>query len=200
MVSMFCWVARFVMVACFFLTGCATSKQKDLESDISEKSAVVGFIKVEPSGPYFRKHQTEAAVRFIDVMNSRSGERTRVPIEANARKFVTKLEPGHYKLSRIQIGEGPFRSESQVNMSFDVPVEKTVYLGIWQLRVDPPKTVRMLQWDILAEASDWDLLVDLYPDLRGKPVVVSLPQPATTRVRLFAVAPSQPRAKYFYRR
>ena len=198
---MFCKAVRVLMVAWFLLTGCATWESKELEGGAKSESVVVGVIQVETKGPYFRMHQKEALVRFFDVRNNKTGERTRIHIEPEAEMFVTKLSPGDYELFRIQIGEGPFRSESHVNMGFDVPEEKkTVYLGTWKLRVDPPKTVRMLRWDILSEASDRDLLVALSPDLSDKPVVISLPQPVTTQVRLFAVAPSQPRAKYFYRR
>jgi hypothetical protein len=198
---MFCKAVRVLMVAWFLLTGCATWESKELEGGAKSESVVVGVIQVETKGPYFRMHQKEAFVRFFDVRNNKTGERTRIHIEPEAEMFVTKLSPGGYELFRIQIGEGPFRSESHVNMGFDVPEGKTpVYLGTWKLRVDPPKTVRMLRWDILSEASDRDLLVALSPDLSDKPVVISLPQPVTTQVRLFAVAPSQPRAKYFYRR
>ena len=190
-----------LMVAWFLLTGCATSESKELEGGAKSESVVVGVIQVETKGPYFRMHQKEAFVRFFDVRNTKTGERTRIRIEPEAEMFVTKLSPGDYELFRIQIGEGPFRSESHVNMGFDVPEGKAlVYLGTWKFRVDPPKTVRMLRWDILSEASDRDLLVALSPDLSDKPVVISLPQPVTTQVRLFAVAPSQPRAKYFFRR
>ena len=197
---MFCWPARILMLAWLLFPGCATSESKDLEGGTKSGSVVVGFIQVEPNGPYFRMHQTEALVRFFDVMNSRTGEWTRVHITEKAERFVTRLSPGHYELFRIQIGEGPFRSESHVNMSFDVLADKTMYLGIWRLRVDSPKTVRMLQLDVLAKVPDWDLLVALHPELGEKALVVSPPQPVTNQNRLFAVAPSQPRAKYFYRR
>jgi hypothetical protein len=85
-------------------------------------------------------------------------------------------------------------------MSFDVLEDKTMYLGIWRLRVEAPKTERMLHWEVLAEAPDWDLVVALHPELGEKALVVSLPTPTIHQMRLFAVAPSQPRAKYFYRR
>jgi hypothetical protein len=87
-----------------------------------------------------------------------------------------------------------------MNMSFDVLADRIMYLGIWRLRVDSPKTVRMLQWDVLTEVPAWDLFVTLHPELGEKELVVSLPQPVNNKIRLFAVAPSQPRAKYFYRR
>jgi hypothetical protein len=193
-------IARALILGCFLLTGCATSGSKDLEGGIERGSVVVGFIQVEPTEPYVRLHQTEPLVRFFDVMNSRTGEWTRVPMTGKAERFVTRLSPGHYDLVRIQIGEGPFRSESQVNMSFDVLEDKTMYLGIWRLRVEAPKTERMLHWEVLAEAPDWDLVVALHPELGEKVLVVSPPTPTIHQMRLFAVAPSQPRAKYFYRR
>jgi len=85
-------------------------------------------------------------------------------------------------------------------MNFDVLADKTMYLGIWRLRVEAPKTVRMLHLDVLGDVPDWDLMVSLHPELGEKALVVSLPQPVINQNRLFTVAPSQPRAKYFYRR
>lgn len=197
---MWCWTARFLMFASLLLPACAALESKGLEGETQNESVVVGFIQVEPSGPYFRMHQAEALVRFFDVMNTWTGEWTRVHMTGKAERFVTKLSPGHYKLFRMQVGEGPFRSESHVNMNFDVLADKTMYLGIWRLRIDAPKTVRMLQLDVVAEIPDWDLLVALHPELGENELVVSWPKPETNHNRLFAVAPSQPRAKYFYRR
>jgi len=197
----FDWVAAGVLLSmCLHLAGCSISGSKDLERSTGFEPIVVGFVQVEPTRPFFRKHQTEALIKFFDVKNIKTGERTRVHMEPGAERFVTRLSPGEYELFRIQIGEGPFRSESMVNMTFQVYADKVVYLGIWRLRIDPPKTVRMFQWDVLAEAPNWDLLLVSHPDIGDKPLLISLLQPVTSHVRLFAVAPSQPRAKYFYRR
>ncbi len=195
-----CCMTPALMLGGLLLTGCVTSAPNNLEGGSQRGSVVVGFIQVQPTEPYFRMHQTEALVRFFDVVNSRTGEWTRVHMTPKSGRFVTRLSPAHYELIRIQIGEGPFRSESQVTMGFDVLADHTMYLGIWRLRVDAPKTVRMLHWDVLADVPDWDLLVSLHPELGEKELVVSLPEPVTNQIRLFAVAPSQPRAKYFFRR
>lgn len=197
---MFFWVTRVLVFSCLFLTGCSTGESKDVEIATRNVSVVVGFIQVEPSGPYFRMHQTEAYVQYFDVVHSQTEKRTRIHLEPEAQRFVTKLLPGHYELLRIQIGEGPFRSESHVNMSFDVLADKTMYLGMWRLGIDPPKTVRMLQWEVLAKTPNLDPLQVFHGVFDEKPLEFSLLQPTTNHVRLFAVAPSQPRAKYFYRR
>ena len=118
---MSCEAVRVLMVAGLLLTGCATSESKEFEGGAKSESIVVGVIQVETKGPYFRMHQKEAFVRFFDVRNTKTGERTRIHIEPEAEMFVTRLSPGDYELFRIQIGEGPFRSESHVNMGFDVP-------------------------------------------------------------------------------
>ena len=197
---MFCKAVRVLMVAWFLLTGCATWESKELEGGAKSESVVVGVIQVETKGPYFRMHQKEAFVRFFDVRDTSTGEWTRVHMTEKVEGFVTRLSPGHYEIFRIQIGEGPFRSESQVDMNFNVFEDKTIYLGIWRFRVEAPKTVRMLHLDVIGDVPDWDLIVSLHPELGEKALVVSLPQPVTNQNRLFTVAPSQPRAKYFYRR
>ncbi len=189
-----------VLLAGGLLPGCETLEPGRLEKGAQKGSLVLGFIQVEAKGPIFRLHQEEPRVRFFDLKNIKTGEWTRVPLSEKATRFVTRLAPGRYKVFRIQLGEGPFRSESHVKLSFEVVAEKTVYVGIWRMQVDAPKTVRMLQWDVLDEMPDWDLLVALHPELDEKALAVSLPQPIANQTRLFAVAPAQPRAKYFYRR
>jgi len=194
------WTVRVLMLGWLLVMGCATSALTDGEGETKHGFVVVGFIHVEPKGPYFRRHQTEAQVRFFDVKNAETGKLTRISMTETAKKFVTRLPSGHYQVLRIQIGEGPFRSESYTDMNFDVFPDKTNYLGIWRLRVDAPKTVRMLQLDVFSEVPDWEQLLLLHPELGEKALMVSTPQPGTNQNRLFAVAPSQPRAKYFYRR
>ncbi len=195
------WVASgFMVMMCLLLVGCSNRGLPDSENATSGESIVLGLVQVEARGPIFRLHQAAAQVRFFDVKNTETGERTRVDMTDHAERFVTRLSPGHYELFRIQIGEGPFRSEAQVNMTFDVIAEKTNYLGVWRLQVDPPKTVRMLQWEVLAETPNLDPVTVLRDLLGDYPLEVSLPKPEFNQDRLFAVAPSQPRAKYFYRR
>lgn len=198
------WVAwmtaGFIISLCLNLVGCATSGLKNSENSAQDQSLVLGLVLVEPKGPYFRMHQEEALVRFFDVRNTETGERTRVQMTEKAEKFLTRLSPGHYELYRIQIGEGPFRSEAHVNLSFEVVAEKTNYLGVWRLRLDPPKTVRMLHWEVVAETQNLDPVQVLRNVLAHHPLEVSLLKPVINQNRLFAVAPSQPRAKYFYRR
>ena len=182
------------------MMGCATSALKDGAEETKRGPVVVGFLHVESMGPYFRRHQTEAEVRFFDVKNEETGKSTRISMTESTKWFVTRLSPGHYHVLRIQIGEGPFRSESYTDMNFEVFPDKTNYLGMWRIRVDAPKTVRMLQLDVFSEVLNWEQLLVVHPELGEKALMVSIPQPDTNQSRLFAVAPSQPRAKYFYRR
>ena len=195
------WVVVCVLISMgLFSGGCTTWGLHDPEAPPLDKSMVLGFIQVESNGPYFRMHQTEAAVRFFDVRHINTGKRTRVLMTENGERFVTELSPGHYELFRVQIGEGPFRSEAIVKMNFDVVADKAIFLGVWHLRVDPPKTVRMLNWEVRAKTLNGDPAPVLKSILGDHALEVSLPKPESTQNRLFAVAPSQPRAKYFYRR
>lgn len=192
------WVVVSIFVCVWFnLMGCSTQGLGNSESSLKENSMVLAFVQVEPKGPYFRKHQTEPTIRYFDVRNISTGELTRLTMESKTDRLVARLASGEYELFRVQVGEGPFRAEALVNMTFQVDQEKITFLGIWRFLVDPPKTVRMLHWEVVA---DQDLVRDLSPDLGDESIVVSLPKPVATQVRLFAVAPSQPRAKYFYRR
>ena len=194
------WIARALMLGWLLVMGCATSELDNIEREAKSEAFVVGFLHLEPKGPYFRRHQADAQVRFFDVKNEETGKLTRISMTKSTKRFVTRLSPGHYHVLRIQIGEGPFRSESYTDMSFEVFPDKTNYLGMWRIRVDAPKTVRMLQLDVFSEVLNWEPLLVLHPELGEKALMVSIPQPDTNQSRLFAVAPSQPRAKYFYRR
>ncbi len=188
------------LVCCVLSTGCTKNGKPEQADSSDTKSAVVGFIRLQPKGPFFRAHQTEARVRFFDVANAQTDERTRVTVQANGERFVTRLEPGTYELFRIQIGEGPFRSESHLEMTFEVHANKVTFLGIWQMELDPPKTVRMIKIDVMPEVPEWDAMLGAHPDLGKEPLVISLLQPITNQARLFSVAPIQPRSKYFRRR
>ena len=197
---MFGWAVHILVFWGFLVVGCVTSDSKNVEKTNNKEAMVVGFIHMEPTGPFFRRHQTEPIARFFDVKNSTTGEWSRVNLTTDSKSFETKLSPGHYELFRIQIGEGPFRSEAHVDMSFEVLPDKANYLGIWRLQIDSPQTVRMLHWSVLEDVLDRKMLIALYPQLAEQDLVVSLLQPESIEIRLFAVAPSQPRSKYFYRR
>ncbi len=197
----YAWVAAALWMALSLqVAGCSTSGPSHSENPTPDEAIVLGFVQVEPRGPYFRMHQADARVRFFDVKNTSTGETTRIPMTEKSERFVTKLSPGQYELFRVQIGEGPFRSEAHVEMNFDVIQKKMNFLGVWRLRVDPPKTVRMLQWEVVAETELLDPVQVLRPVLEENPLELSLPTPLRNDLRLFAVAPSQPRSKYFYRR
>ena len=192
------WVIVFVLVP--LESGCAMNGKIDATDEIAGKATVVGFIQLEPRGPFFRAQQGEAKVRFLDVVNTKTDERTRIMVQAKGERFVTHLEPGNYELFRLQIGEGPFRSESHLEMKFEVYADTVTYLGLWRIRLDPPKTVRMVKIDVITEVPEWEAMLESHPDLGPQPLVVSLLQPITHEVRIFPVAPLQPRSKYFYRR
>ncbi len=182
------------------ISGCVGSGARNTDDQMEESGVIVGFMQLEPNGPFFRRHQAEAEVRFFDIIHTETGERIRVEGPSNGEAIVRFLVPGTYSLFRLQIGEGPFRSETGLEMTFQVYPDTVTYLGLWRIRVDPPKTVRMIQMDVFAEAPDWDPFLESYPDLRGRPMVLELLQPQRIQERLFAVAPVQPRSKYFYRR
>ena len=178
-------IARVLILGWLLVMGCATSEVNNIEREAKSEAFVVGFLHLESKGPYFRRHQTEAQVRFFDVKNEETGKLTRISMTESTKRFVTRLSPGHYHVLRIQIGEGPFRSESYTDMNFEVFPDKTNYLGIWRLRVDAPKTVRMLQLDVFSEVLNWEPLLVLHPELGEKALMVSIPQPDTNQSRLF---------------
>jgi hypothetical protein len=132
-------------------------------------------------------------------MNSTTGERIRVNIASPDDHFVLSLPAGDYRLSRVQINEGPFLAMADVTATFQVNQDVVTYLGTWRFMVDAPRTQRMAVMSAAAEQGEAESqLIARYPGLAGRHIRTVLPSPATAEVRLYEVSP-YPRYRYFRR-
>ncbi|GJL69713.1 MAG: hypothetical protein NPIRA06_23480 [Nitrospirales bacterium] len=179
-----------------FLSGCFTVGAENVTGERGDQSLAFGGIDIEIIGPNPRQFPTR--LRFFDVIDVSTQERTRVMVEAETQTFSVSLLPGHYEVIRLQFNEGPFRAEVSVTMRFHIPANQLTYLGTWQLKVDTPRTQRMVRMEIPEKNPNWGAVFEADPILKGKFVVNSFPQLSTHKTRLFVVSPI-PKVPYFYR-
>lgn len=169
---------------------------QNVTGERGDQSLVFGGIALETIGPNPR--QFPARLRFFDVINVSTQERTRVMVGAEAQTFSVFLLPGHYEVIRLQFNEGPFRAESSVTMRFHIAANQLTYLGTWQLKVDTPRTQRMVRMEVPQKNPNWEEVFEGDPTLKGKFVVNSFPELTTRQARMYVVAP-YPKVPYFYR-
>ncbi|MBK9948009.1 MAG: hypothetical protein IPP12_12595 [Nitrospira sp.] len=76
-----------------------------------------------------RSRRFSPAVRFIEVKDEASHKRFQVEINSPDRHFVVHLPSGQYRLTRVQIAEGPFMSMADIAMTFLVDATVMTYVG-----------------------------------------------------------------------
>ena len=180
----------------FLFAGCVAVANNNSDTSEGKHATVFGLIHVETSGPNPQLFPTH--LRFFDVMNAKTEERTRVIMGPHAKSFVVTLSPGDYEVIRLQLHAGPFMMESHLNFRFRVRPHHMNYLGSWRIQVDTPRTQRMVQVNISPEELDWMEILKQSDFLEDLPMSVSLPQPSKYHARLYVVAP-YPKVSYFYR-
>ncbi len=185
-----------IAILSMFLSGCFTMGAQNVTGERGDQSLVFGGIDLETIGPNPR--QFPARLRFFDVIHVSTQERTRVMVGAEAQTFSVFLLPGHYEVIRLQFNEGPFRAESSVTMRFHIPANQLTYLGTWQLKVDTPRTQRMVRMEVPQINPNWEEVLEADTTLKGKSVVNSFPELTTHQARMYVVAP-YPKVPYFYR-
>ncbi len=185
-----------IAILSMFLSGCFTVGAQNVTGERGDQSLVFGGIDLETIGPNPR--QFPARLRFFDVIHVSTKERTRVMVGAEAQTFSVFLLPGHYEVIRLQFNEGPFRAESSVTMRFHIPTNQLTYLGTWQLKVDTPRTQRMVRLEVPQKNPNWEEVFEGDTTLKGKFVVNSFPELTTHQARMYVVAP-YPKVPYFYR-
>lgn len=185
-----------IAILSIFLSSCFTVGAQNVTGEGGDQSLAFGGIDIETIGPNPRQFPTR--LRFFDVIHVSTQERTRVMVEAEAQTFSVLLLPGHYEVIRLQFNEGPFRAESSVTMRFRIPANQLTYLGAWQLKVDTPRTQRMVRMEIPQKNPNWEEVFEADTILKGKSVVNSFPELTTHQARMYVVAPV-PKVPYFYR-
>jgi hypothetical protein len=142
-------------------------------------------------------------MRFLELEDRDSKKRVQVGIESPDQNFAISLPPGRYRLTRVQISEGPFLSMAELSMAFTVDASAVTYVGTWRFGVDSPRYGRMVVASVIADqvatAEMREFLIDRYPDFQGRPIVERLPQPSQAEARLYEVMPYPRYPRYFRR-
>ncbi len=182
-------------------SGCATSVPADQPDLAPGGSVVFGRVVTLLMAPSSRTY--EPKVRFFELMNRATRERTRVTIDSNDKFFALSLSAGDYELTRLQIHEGPFTAMAELSLAFRVGNEPMSYVGTWRIGVDAPRNNRQVLVSAVRDQADQAAAENRiraeYPALAGQPIAALLPEPASVQVPLYEVMP-YPRVTPYYRR
>ena len=165
--------------------------------DSTTHELVFGCVRVETKGSHPRMFS--AKLRFFNLTNEVTGARSRVNVNTESGVFSVRLPAGRYVVDRVQFSEGPFRVESHVELTFQVPEKKVVYLGSWHIELETPRTIRGVRIRILEGEAEFSKKFSTEFGLERTPIATVLPKPETFETRGFMVD-GQPNARYFRRR
>lgn len=196
------WV--FYVLVSILLSGvwsCATHLSPVADPAEVTKGLVVGRALTFLTGDRARRYLPE--MRFLELEHQDSHKRFQVELESPDQTFAISLPPGRYRLTRVQVSEGPFLSMADLDMRFSVGSGAITYVGTWRFGVDSPRYGRMVVASVVADQAETagirDFLIDRFPDLQGLPTVEALPQPSQAEARLYEVMPYPRYPRYFRR-
>jgi len=143
------------------------------------------------------------SIRFLELEEQRSKERFQVEIESADDCFAIDIPPGTYRLTRVQISEGPFMSMADLIMTFSVAPGAVTYAGTWRFGVDSPRYGRLVVVSMIANEEERgrirEFLHKQYPNIQESVMVEGLPEPSQVEARLYEVMP-YPRVPRYFRR
>lgn len=90
------------------MSGCVTELLVLVNSDQVTGSLVVGRVLTVLTGETSRRYPPE--VRFFELEDQTSQKRFHVEVKSRDHYFAVDLQPGTYRINRVQINEGPFMS------------------------------------------------------------------------------------------
>jgi hypothetical protein len=195
------WSWGSISVVLMVLTGCATEFPVTVaEADILGM-LVVGRVVTTITGQSQRVYPPE--LRSFEVINTESKERFRVHVQSEDEYFSLSLPPGHYKINRMQISEGPFLSMAQLTGSFVLKPDVVTFLGTWRFGVDSPKYGRQMMVSMIQDEQDQrraqQFVKDSYPTFDARPMGILIPEPSHEQARLYEVMPYSRILGYFRR-
>ena len=191
----------FLLTVVAGLWGCVTQLPALIDPQDVPGGLVVGRVTTTLTGD--RSRRFSPAVRFIEVEAEASRKRFQVEINSRDRYFAVNLPSGHYRLTRVQITEGPFMSMADVSVTFQLDATAITYVGTWRFGVDSPGYGRMIVVSVLADQAErekaQEFLDAQYPRLEGSSMVEVLPHPTEVETRLYEVMPYPRYPRYFRR-
>jgi len=195
------WCWQSICAIFMTLSGCATVLPMTVTAADVSGTLVIGRVVTTITGESQRVYPPE--LRSFEVINTDSEERFKVYVQSEDEYFSLSLPPGHYKINRVQISEGPFLSMAQLTVSFVLKPDVMTFLGTWRFGVDSPKYGRQVMVSMIHDEQDQkraqQFVKDSYPTFDAKPMVILIPEPSQEQARLFEVMPYPNVARYFRR-
>ena len=191
----------FVLPVVAGLWGCVTQLPALIDPQDVTGGLVMGRVTLAVSEE--RSRRFSPAVQFVEVEAQAS--HNRFPVESNSlvRHFAAHLPSGQYRLTRVQITEGPFMSMADVAMTFPVDATAITYVGTWRFEIDSPRYGRMIVVSVVADQAETvqaqDFLDGRYPMFKGSSMAETLPQPTQIEARLYEIMPYPRYSRYFRR-
>ena len=183
------------------LGGCVTQLPALVDPTDVTGSLIVGRVVTALNGDRSRRYPP--AVRFFELEEHASRKRFQVEITSHDRQFAVDLPPGQYRLTRVQIMEGPFLSMADLSMTFPVDATAITCLGTWRFEVDSPRYGRRVVVSTVVDPAEAarvrEFLHEQYQPFDGRSMVETLPQPAHMEARLYEVMPYPRYPRYFRR-
>lgn len=190
-----------VLLTVVGLWGCVTQLPPMIDPYEVTESLVVGRVVTVLTGDRSRKYRP--TIRFMELEDHASHKRFQVELNSHDQYFAVNLPSGQYRLTRVQIAEGPFMSIADVSMTLVVHAAGITYVGTWRFGVDSPHYGRLIVVSMFADqaetAQTQNFLDDHYPTLKGSLMIEALPQPAQMEARLYEVMPYPRYPRYFRR-
>jgi hypothetical protein len=195
------WCWQFICAIFVTLSGCATDLPVTVTAADVSGTLVIGRVVTTITGESQRVYPPE--LRSFEVINTDSEERFKVYVQSEDEYFSLSLPPGHYKINRVQISEGPFLSMAQLTVSFVLKPDVMTFLGTWRFGVDSPKYGRQVMVSMIHDEQDQkraqQFVKELYPAYDVRPMVILVPEPSHVQSRLFEVMPYPNNPRYFRR-
>ncbi len=191
----------FLVTVVVGLWGCVTQLPALIDPQDVTEGLVIGRVVTVLTGD--RSRRFSPAVRFVEVEDQASHKRFQIAIDSPDRHFAAHLPSGQYRLTRVQITEGPFMSMADIAMTFPVDATVITYVGTWRFEIESPRYGRMIVVSVVADQAGTvqaqDFLDGRYPIFKGSSMAETLPQPTEIEARLYEVMPYPRYPRYFRR-
>jgi hypothetical protein len=182
-------------------SGCVTELPPLANPDHVLGSLIVGRVVTVLTGETSRRYLPQ--VRFMELENQDIQKRFQVEINAPDQYFAIDGPSGMYKVTRVQISEGPFLSMANLDVEFVVGEAAVNHVGTWRFGVESPRYGRKVLVSSIADQEERErvrlFLKEQYPKFDERTMEETLPQPSQMETRLYEVMPYPRYPRYFRR-
>lgn len=182
-------------------SGCVTELPPLASPDHVRDSLIVGQAVTVLTGEKSRRYLPQ--VRFLEVENQNLQQRFRIELNSPDQFFVVDVPPGTYRLTRVQISEGPFLSMADLSTEFSVGNGAITHVGTWRFGVGSPRYGRELLFSVTVDPAERErlraFLKERYEQYSDRSMEENLARPAQEEARLYEVMPYPRYSEYFRR-